>query len=161
MAVACPFNTPHPLYPFNTMKQINILLVEDNDGDILLTTEALIEGRITNTVFVVKDGWEAVQFLEKKGSYTDACTPDLVLLDVNLPKLNGHEVARHIKSNPALKHIPIIMLTTSASPKDVYESYQNHVNCFITKPVDVGDFLKMITSIENFWISLVQLPANQ
>jgi CheY-like chemotaxis protein len=140
------------------MKQIHILLVEDNEGDILLTTEALSEGKIVNTVSVAKDGFEAIQFLEKKGKYSQESTPDFILLDVNLPKVNGHEVAKHIKGNEDLKHIPVIMLTTSASPGDVLQSYQNHVNCFITKPVDIGDFLRVIASIENFWISIIQLP---
>jgi CheY-like chemotaxis protein len=140
------------------MKQIHILLVEDNEGDILLTTEALSEGKIVNTISVVKDGFEAIQFLEKREKYSQESTPDFILLDVNLPKVNGHEVVKHIKSNGDLKHIPVIMLTTSASPSDVLQSYQNHVNCFITKPVDIGDFLKVIASIENFWISIIQLP---
>lgn len=140
------------------MKPIHILLVEDNEGDILLTTEALNEGKIANTVSVVKDGWEAVQFLEKKEKYNAALQPDLILLDVNLPKMNGHEVVKYIKSSDALKHIPVIMLTTSSSSRDVYESYQNHANCFITKPVDVQDFLKIVSSIESFFLSIIQLP---
>jgi CheY-like chemotaxis protein len=140
------------------MKSIHILLVEDNEGDILLTTEAFSEGKIANTISVAKDGWEAVQFLEKKGAYSGVASPDLIILDVNLPKMNGHEVVKHIKANPSIMHIPVIMLTTSVSPSDVMLSYQNHANCFITKPVDVTDFLKVIASIENFWISIVQLP---
>src|SRR6185436_4660797 len=101
-----------------------------------------------------KDGWEAILFLEKRESYHKSTSPDLILLDVNLPKMNGHEVARHIKSSDSLKHIPVIMLTTSSSATDVRISYQNHVNCFITKPVDLGDFLKVISSIENFFLSI-------
>ncbi|MBL7933480.1 MAG: response regulator [Bacteroidia bacterium] len=142
------------------MKPVNILLVEDNEGDILLTTEALSEGKISNVVSVVKDGWEAIQFLEKKDRYQNALSPDIILMDVNLPKMNGHEVVRYIKSRPSLRHIPVIMLTTSASPRDIQESYQNHANCFITKPVEVRDFLHVIASIENFWISITQLPLN-
>lgn len=140
------------------MRPAHILLVEDNDGDILLTTEALNEGKITSTLSVVKDGWEAIQFLEKKEKYSSALSPDIILLDINLPKMNGHEVVKYIKSSDTLKHIPVIVLTTSASPNDVLQSYQNLANCFITKPVDVEDFLKVISSIENFWISIVQLP---
>ena len=140
------------------MKPIHILLVEDNEGDILLTTEALSEGKISNMISVVKDGWEAIQFLEKKEKYQGKSSPDIILLDVNLPKMNGHEVVKHIKTSSALKHIPVIMLTTSASANDVFQSYQNQANCFITKPVEVGDFLKVIASIETFWISIVQLP---
>lgn len=141
------------------MKPIHILLVEDNEGDILLTTDALHEGKIKNTISIAKDGWEAIQFLEKKGKYKDEKTPDLVLLDVNLPKMNGHEVLKNIKSNDKIKHIPVIMLTTSSTEKDVFQSYQNHANCYITKPVELNDFLEVVTSIENFWISVVQLPT--
>jgi CheY-like chemotaxis protein len=140
------------------MKPVHILLVEDNEGDILLTTEALSDARIANEVSVVKDGWEAMQFLEKKGEYTRAAVPDLILLDVNLPKMNGHEVLEAIKTNPAIKHIPVIMLTTSSSESDIMKSYQNHVNCYVTKPVHVDDFLSVVTTIEDFWVSIVKLP---
>ncbi|MBA9072376.1 CheY-like chemotaxis protein [Flavobacterium gossypii] len=140
------------------MESIAILLIEDNEGDILLTKEALGHGRIKKEVSVAKDGWEAVQFLEKKGAYENATMPDLILLDVNLPKLNGHEVLARIKSNPQIQHIPVIMLTTSSSESDILKSYQNHVNCFITKPVEANNFLDTIAAIEDFWISIVQLP---
>lgn len=139
-------------------KEIHILLVEDNEGDIVLTTEALEEGKIKNTFSVVRDGWEAIQYLEKKEGYEDAEEPDLVLLDINLPKMNGHKVLKHIKNNKDLKHIPVIMLTTSSDESDVIKSYENHSNCYITKPVDINRFLEVIASIENFWISIVQLP---
>jgi len=141
------------------MSPINILLVEDNEGDILLTTEALTEGKIANKVDVVKDGYEAILYLENKGRYADAATPDLILLDVNLPKLNGHEVLEKIKSKEQLKHLPVIMLSTSSSSEDIMASYKNQVNCYITKPVEAEDFLKVITSIEQFWISVVKLPS--
>lgn len=140
------------------MESIAILLIEDNEGDILLTKEALSHGRIKKEVAVAKDGWEAIQFLEKKGAYESALMPDLILLDVNLPKLNGHEVLARIKSNPQIQHIPVIMLTTSSSESDILKSYQNHVNCFITKPVEASNFLDTIAAIEDFWISIVQLP---
>ena len=140
------------------MKQIHILLVEDNEGDIMLTTEALHEGKIVNTIDVVRDGWEAIRYLEKKGEYMESLVPDIILLDVNLPKLNGHEVLRNIKANPDIMHIPVIMLTTSSNEKDVLESYQNHVNCYITKPVEASNFLHVVSSIEDFWINIVQLP---
>jgi CheY-like chemotaxis protein len=140
------------------MRPVHILLVEDNEGDILLTTEALSEGKIANSLSVVKDGWEAIQFLEKKGKYSGELSPDLILLDVNLPKMNGHEVVKYIKTSEKLAHIPVIMLTTSTSPNDVMLSYKNHANCFITKPVEVKDFLMVISSIESFWVSIVQLP---
>jgi CheY-like chemotaxis protein len=140
------------------MKPVHILLVEDNEGDILLTTEALNEGKIANTVSVVRDGWEAIQFLEKREKYIDVEDPDIILMDVNLPKMNGHEVVKYIKSSDHLRHIPVIMLTTSTSSNDILLSYRNHVNCFITKPVEVNDFLNVISSLENFWITIVQLP---
>ncbi len=140
------------------MEPIHILLVEDNEGDIFLTTEALQESKIINRLSIVRDGWEAMQFLEKRGSYAQEKRPDLILLDVNLPKMNGHEVLMAVKSNESIKHIPIIMLTTSSSEKDIYQSYKNFVNCYITKPIDAGDFLKVVSSIENFWISIVTLP---
>jgi CheY-like chemotaxis protein len=141
------------------IKPIHILLVEDNEGDILLITDALKEGKIFNTISVVKDGWEAVAFLEKINGHSDAPTPDLVLLDVNLPKMNGHEVLKRVKSNEKISHIPIIMLTTSSAEKDIFLSYKNHANCYITKPVEVSDFLEVITSIEDFWVSIVKLPS--
>lgn len=143
------------------MSPINILLVEDNEGDILLTTEALTEGKIANKVDVVKDGYEAILYLENKGRYVDAATPDLILLDVNLPKLNGHEVLEKIKSKEQLKHLPVIMLSTSSSSEDIMASYKNQVNCYITKPVEAEDFLKVISSIEQFWISVVKLPSSK
>jgi len=143
------------------MKSIHILLIEDNEGDILLTTEAFEDAKILNTLSIARDGQEAVHFLEKKGSFSDANTPDLILLDVNLPKKNGHEVLQYIKSSKVLKHIAVIMLTTSVSEKDIAKSYENHANCYITKPVEVDDFLNVIASIENFWIKIVQLPSKQ
>lgn len=142
------------------MKSIHILLVEDNEGDILLTKEALADGKIYNLLSVVKDGKEALDFLEKKGKYSGEKTPDLVLLDVNLPKKSGHEVLRFIKQNENLKSIPVIMLTTSSSERDIAESYKNYANCYITKPVDADEFIKAVLSLENFWINIVQLPGN-
>lgn len=141
------------------MDPIHILLVEDNKGDIVLTTEALEEGKIANTLSVVRDGWEAIQYLEQKEGYGEATPPDLVLLDINLPKVNGHEVLKHIKTSEQLKHIPVIILTTSSDQVDINKSYQNHTNCYITKPMDVNNFMKVISSIEDFWISIVQLPT--
>ncbi|WP_020402831.1 response regulator [Gracilimonas tropica] len=139
-------------------KEIHILLVEDNEGDIVLTKEALDEGKIKNSISVVRDGWEAIQYLEKNEGYEKALEPDLVLLDINLPKINGHKVLRHIKNHDELKHIPVIMLTTSSDDVDIFKSYQNHSNCYITKPVDINRFIEVISTIENFWISIVQLP---
>ena len=143
------------------MNSIHILLVEDNEGDIFLITEALEEGKIVNKISVSKDGKEAIDFLEKKGKYKDAETPDLILLDINLPKKNGHEVLQYIKTSENLKQIPVIMLTTSSSDKDVLLSYKHHANCFITKPLDVNNFLTIVSSIESFWINIVKLPKNK
>ena len=141
------------------MKQVHILLVEDNEGDILLTREAFEEAKILTNMSVVRDGTEAIDFLNKQGKYPEALLPDLLLLDVNLPKKNGHEVLKYIKSEKNFKHIPVIMLTTSSSQKDINLSYNNHANCFITKPVDANDFLRVVTTIEDFWISIVKLPT--
>lgn len=142
-------------------KEIHLLLVEDNEGDIVLTTEALNEGKIKNTLSVVRDGQEAIQYLERQTGYENAKEPDLILLDINLPKVNGHEVLKHIKTNEELKHIPVIMLTTSSDETDVIKSYANHSNCYITKPVDINNFLEVISTIEDFWISIVQLPPKK
>lgn len=142
-------------------KEIHILLVEDNEGDIVLTKEALDEGKIKNSISVVRDGWEAVQFLEKKEGYENTEEPDLVLLDINLPKMNGHKVLKHIKGTDHLKHIPVVMLTTSSDEVDIIKSYQNFSNCYITKPVDINNFIEVISTIEDFWISIVQLPPKK
>lgn len=142
------------------MESIHILLVEDNEGDIVLTTEALQDGKIKNSISVVRDGKQAIDYLRKENGYEDSKDPDLILLDINLPKINGHEVLKRIKNNPDLVHIPVIMLTTSSDEMDVKKSYENHSNCYITKPVDINNFLEVIASIENFWISIVQLPAH-
>lgn len=141
------------------MKPINILLVEDNEGDILLTTEALEEGKIINELQVVKDGHEAILMLNKQGIYEKSLSPDLILLDVNLPKKSGHEVLQYIKESPDFKHIPVIMLTTSSAETDIVKAYKSHANCYITKPVEADSFLNVVASIEDFWISIVQLPT--
>ena len=143
------------------MNLIHILVVEDNEGDIFLIKEALEEGKIVSKISVTKDGKEAIDFLEKKGKYKNEETPDLILLDVNLPKKNGHEVLKYIKTSEDLKQIPVIMLTTSSSEKDVLLSYKNHANCFITKPLDVNNFLTIVSGIESFWINIVKLPKNK
>ncbi|TDN85875.1 CheY-like chemotaxis protein [Salegentibacter sp. 24] len=140
------------------MESIHILLVEDNEGDILLTREALEEGKILNKLSVVRDGKEAINFLNKKEEFKKEHRPDLILLDVNLPKMNGHEVLKYIKQHKGLKTIPVIMLTTSSSQEDIKSSYQNYANCYITKPIEVGDFIKAVNQIEEFWVNLVKLP---
>lgn len=140
-------------------KDIKILLVEDNDGDIFLTLEALKEARIHNEVDVVKDGEKALQFLKKENEFANAETPDLILLDINLPKVDGKEVLARIKNDDVLKVIPVVMLTTSDSEKDIMDSYQNHANCYITKPVDFQKFMDVVQTVKNFWINIVQLPT--
>ncbi|ERM80668.1 hypothetical protein P872_12445 [Rhodonellum psychrophilum GCM71 = DSM 17998] len=143
------------------MKQVQILLVEDNEGDILLTMEALEEAKIINKISVVRDGKKAMEFLMKEGEYKNETTPDLILLDINLPRKNGHEVLKFIKQEESLKQIPVIMLTTSSSENDILSSYKNYANCFITKPVDMDDFIKVVTEIESFFVSIVRLPPNK
>lgn len=140
------------------VKHVQILLVEDNEGDIMLITEALEEARIISKMESVRDGQKAIQYLKKEGAYEQAPTPDLVLLDINLPRKNGLEVLTFIKSTEHLKQIPVVMLTTSSSPRDVEQAYKNYANCYITKPVGAEDFIKVIYDIENFWFSIVQLP---
>lgn len=139
-------------------KPISILLVEDNEGDILLTTEAFEDGKISNELVVARDGQEAVDLLNGHVALSELDKlPDLILLDVNLPRLNGHEVLSFIKNHDLLKHIPVIMLTTSSAESDILKSYQNHANCFITKPVEINEFMQAINTIENYWLSIVKL----
>lgn len=137
---------------------INILLVEDNEGDILLTMEALEEGKISNSLKVIRDGATMLHYLKEVAENSPSELPDLILLDINLPKKNGHEVLKEVKSNKLLKHIPVIMLTTSSSEVDILKSYQEHANCYLIKPMEVSDFLKVIEKIEDFWLSIVRLP---
>ena len=140
------------------MSEIHILLVEDNEGDIVLTLEALKEAKLRNKISVVRDGEEALQFLYKEAKYVSQDSPQLILLDINLPKMDGKEVLNRIKSDPDLKKIPVVILTTSSSEKDILEAYNNHANCYITKPVDLDKFIDVIHTVEDFWISIVQLP---
>jgi CheY-like chemotaxis protein len=140
-------------------KEIKILMVEDNQGDILLTLEALKEAKINNHIDVVKDGEAAIQYLKKEGEYKDVETPDLILLDINLPKMNGLEVLEELKRDDSLKVIPVVILTTSDSEKDVFESYQKHANCYITKPVNFANFMEVVQKIKDFWIDIVRLPV--
>ena len=139
-------------------KMIDILLVEDNPGDVRLTREVLKDGKINNTLNVVMDGEEALDYLHKRGSHTAAHKPDIILLDLNLPKIDGREVLEHIKNDPDLKRIPVIVLTTSDAQTDILKMYDNHANCYITKPVDFAQFINVVKSIEDFWLSIVQLP---
>ena len=139
---------------------VEILLVEDNPGDQELTREAFREGRIANTLHIVEDGEQAMQFLRGEGEYADKPRPDLVLLDLNLPRKDGREVLAEIKQDPILKTIPVIVLTTSNSEQDVLASYGHHANCYLTKPVDRDDFLDVIRRLEDFWLSVVRLPSD-
>lgn len=139
------------------MKKMHILLVEDNEGDILLNTEAFEESKIPTQLSVVKNGEEALNFLFKRGKFETVERPDLVLLDINLPIKNGHEVLKEIKSNNETRTIPIIMLTTSDSQKDINLAYFNYANSYITKPLDMEEFLEAIQKIEEFWLDLVKL----
>ncbi|HEY2989218.1 MAG TPA: response regulator [Candidatus Binatia bacterium] len=135
-----------------------ILLVEDNPGDVRLTKEALKEGKILNEVSVVEDGVEALAFLRREGCYGEAATPDLILLDLNLPKKDGREVLEEIKGDAELKKIPVVVLTTSAAERDILKAYNLHANCYITKPVDLEQFIKVVQLIEDFWLTIVKLP---
>ena len=143
------------------MKSIHILVVEDNEGDIMLITEALQECKVINDVSVVRNGKLALDYVFKKGNYVKVQSPDIILLDINLPIKNGIEVLMELKSDKTTKHIPIIMLTTSSSESDILKSYNHHANAYITKPVDVSDFLEAIISLEDFWLNIVHLPANK
>jgi len=141
------------------MKTVDILLVEDNPGDVRLTREALNEGHLSNNLHVASDGVEAIEFLTKTGNFKNAITPDLVLLDLNLPKVNGFEVLEKIKSDEHLKTIPVIILTTSLSDHDIITSYSMHANCYVPKPVEYDSFKKVVKCIEEFWFSIVKLPS--
>ena len=142
------------------VKSIHILLVEDNEGDMLLTIEALEEGKIMNRISTVKNGKDAIDFLTRKGNFAHALPPDLILLDINLPMKNGHEVLKFIKESEHLKQIPVVMFTTSSSQKDIVEAYKQHASCFITKPVEVNEFMEVVSKIEDFWSNIVKLPVN-
>ena len=140
-------------------KLANILLVEDNEGDILLTLEAFEECRLQTEISVAKNGQEALDYVFKRGKFTDAVRPDLILLDINIPIFNGHEVLHQIKSHPDLKKIPVIMLTTSSNQKDIDTAYENHCNSYIKKPLEIKEFLDAILKIEEFWLQLSTLAS--
>jgi len=140
-------------------RPIEILLVEDNPSDVRLTVEALKEGRVSNKLSVVKDGVEAMAFLRRTGKFKNAPRPDLILLDLNLPKKDGREVLAEIKKDAKLKLIPVVILTTSKAEKDVLKTYKLHANCYIPKPVDLERFITVVKAIENFWLSVVKLPS--
>ena len=139
---------------------IEILLVEDSPGDVRLTQEAMREAKVQNNLHVVSDGMEATSFLWRQGKHVNALRPDLILLDLNLPKKGGREVLEEVKKDPILKSIPVVVLTTSAAEEDILRSYQLHANCYITKPVDLDQFLRVVKAIDNFWLAIVKLPSD-
>ena len=144
----------------SSSRPIEILLVEDNLGDVRLTIEALKAGKVLNKLNVVKDGVEAMEFLHKQGKFSKAVRPDLILLDLNLPRKDGREVLGEIKGDPNLRRIPVVILTTSKSEQDILKTYDLHANCYITKPVDLSQFLEVIQSVKDFWLTIVNLPPN-
>ena len=141
-------------------KEISILLVEDNPGDVRLTIEALKEGKFSNRLSVVSNGFEALEYLRREGRYAGVARPDLILLDLNLPKKNGREVLAEIKADPALRRIPVVVLTTSEAEQDILKSYELNANCYISKPVDLDQFLRVVKSINDFWLTVVRLPPD-
>ena len=142
----------------NRRNPIRILLVEDNPGDVRLTREALKDGKVENPLDTVKDGVEALAYLRQEGQYADRLLPGLILLDLNLPRMDGREVLAAIKSDPKLMNIPVVVLTTSEAEQDIVRSYHLHANCFITKPVNFEQFSSVVKAIDNFWLSVVTLP---
>jgi len=140
---------------------VEILLVEDSPGDIRLTQEAFKEGKLVNRLHVVQDGEAAMAFLRREGAYAQAVRPDLILLDLNLPKKDGREVLAEIKADGALKRIPVVVLTTSRAEQDVLKVYDLHANCYITKPVDLDQFLLVVKAVEEFWLQIVKLPQSE
>jgi len=143
-----------------TGKAVEILLVEDSAGDARLAQEALKDSKIHNQLFIVGDGEEAMDFLYKRGKHSSAPRPDLILLDLNLPKKDGREVLAEIKADDSLKRIPVVILTISKAEEDILKSYNLHANCFITKPIDLEQFMKVVKAIEDFWLTIVKLPPN-
>jgi len=142
-------------------RPVEILLVEDNPGDERLTREALKEGKVFNNLHWAKDGVEAIEFLRRKGKHANAPRPDIILLDLNLPKKDGREVLSEIKQDPELRAIPVVILTTSQAEEDVLRSYDLHANCYVTKPVDLEKFIVVVQSIDRFWLTVVTLPPGR
>ncbi len=139
-------------------RAVNILLVEDNPGDVRLTREALKESKLRNELVVVGDGVEAMAFLRREGRYANAICPDIILLDLNLPRKDGREVLAEIKADPKLRQIPVVVLTSSAAERDIVSAYGLHANCYITKPVDLDQFIAVVKSVQDFWFVVVKLP---
>ena len=139
-------------------RPVEILLVEDNPGDVRLTREALKEGKVHNNLHVAPDGVEALAFLRRQGEHAQAVRPDLILLDLNLPRKDGREVLEEIKADPSLRYIPVVVLTSSQAEQDILRAYDLHANCYVSKPVDLDQFITVVQSIENFWFTIVKLP---
>ena len=139
-------------------RPIDILMVEDNPHDVRLTMEAFKDAKVSNNLSVASDGEEALKFLRREGEYASSSRPDLILLDLNLPKKYGREVLEEIKRDPDLKRIPVVVLTTSGNEKDILRAYELHVNAYITKPVDLDQFIKIVEAVEDFWLTVVKLP---
>ena len=137
---------------------VEILLVEDNPGDVRLTREALREGKVRNNLNVVGDGVEALAYLRRQGKYASAVRPDLIFLDLNLPKKDGREVLAEVKEDPELRHIPVVVLTSSQAEQDIVRAYDLHANCYVTKPVDLDQFINVVKSVNEFWFTIVKLP---
>ena len=140
-------------------RPVEILLVEDNPADVRLTEEALKEGKVHNNLYVVGDGVEAMKFLNREEEYSDAVRPDLLLLDLNLPKKDGREVLAEVKEDPELRRIPVVILTSSKAEEDIVKTYDLHANCYVTKPVDLDQFIHVVQTIDDFWFSVVKLPS--
>jgi len=140
---------------------IRILMIEDNEGDVFLTTEAFKEAKVANCLTVVRDGLEAMDFLHRRGDFASAPRPDLVLLDLNLPRRDGRQVLAEIKADPLLRSIPVVVLTSSKAEEDIARMYDLHANCYIVKPVDFQRLMDIVHSIENFWLSVVKLPPTR
>lgn len=142
-------------------RAVEILLVEDNPADVRLTEEALSEGKVANVLRVAEDGVVALSMLRREGEHANLPRPDLVLLDLNLPRMTGQEVLREIKNDPDLRRIPVVVLTTSSAERDILRSYELHANCYITKPVDLEQFLVVVKQIDDFWLTVVRLPGEE
>jgi two-component system, chemotaxis family, response regulator Rcp1 len=145
----------------NTLKHIEILLVEDSPADVLIAREALAEAKLINSIHIADDGVEAMDFLYKRGKFASVPRPDLILLDLNLPRKNGREVLAEIKADEELKNIPVVILTTSSAEEDILRSYNLHANCYVVKPVEFTNFVKAVQSIQQFWFSVVTLPPGK
>lgn len=145
--------------PLTAVRPIEILLVEDNPGDVRLTKEALADAKVANHLEVACDGIDAMQYLRKAGKYHCAARPDLILLDLNLPKMDGRQVLNEIKADPELRRIPVVVITSSEAEQDIARSYDLHANCYVSKPLDLARFIQVVKSIEDFWMTIVKLPS--